>query len=203
MRVALYARVSTKDKDQNPETQLRPLRAHCNQKVWGIIREYVDYESGRKSSRPEFNRLKKDAVHRRFDTVLVWKMDRFSRSGIKEVFATMDFLNKCNVIVVSLTEPYLSTDSPVKELLLAILAWVAEFESRNISARVKAGMERARAEGKRIGRKPLAVDIDKVIKLRNEGMSFRKIADELNLSVGTVHRAFHKGVKNLKVASTS
>ncbi|MEW6070639.1 MAG: recombinase family protein, partial [Candidatus Thermoplasmatota archaeon] len=112
MKVALYARVSTKDKDQNPETQLRQLEKYCSEKGWEIIEKYIDYESGRKSSRPALNKLKQDAIRRRFESVLVWKMDRFSRAGIKELFYALDFLNKCNICVISLTEPFLSTDGP-------------------------------------------------------------------------------------------
>jgi len=196
--VALYARVSTKDKDQNPETQLRQLRKYCKDKGWPVQGEFVDFESGRNSNRTGFTKLKEEALHRNFDTILVWKMDRFSRRGIRDVFNTLDFFTHCGVSVVSFTEPYLCTDSPMRELLLAVLAWAAKMESENISTRVKAGMERARAEGKKLGRPPLGIkDLPAQVRRLHveDGFSFPRIAEMLDIGVGSAYRAFQKGSK--------
>lgn len=206
MNVALYARVSTRDKGQDPETQMRQLRKYCKDKGWVVFGEYVDFESGCNSNRTNFTKLKTDALHRKFDVILVWKMDRFSRRGIKDVFTTLDYFTHCNISVVSFTEPYLSTDSPMRELLLAVLAWAARMESENISTRVKAGMERARAEGKHLGRPTLDIeDLPAQVKRLHEvdGLSFPVIAKQLGIGVGSAFRAFQKGTKNLSSVKQS
>jgi len=92
-KVAIYARVSTDDKGQNPETQLLPLREYCKNKELEIFKEYVDVgESGRKTSRPVLDQMLRDAAHKRFSQIIVWKMDRLSRAGIKHVLDVLDYL---------------------------------------------------------------------------------------------------------------
>ena len=179
MNAAIYARVSTKKEEQNPETQLIPCRRFCKEQGWKIIEEYIDYMSGRNMKRPQLQKLFKDAMYHRFDYVVVWKMDRFSRGGIRETYNAIDKLKKHNINVYSVTEPFLNTDTPSAELILAVLSWAANQESKNISERVKAGIERWKKEhpGKRWRGKNW--DIEKAIKLRRQGMGWRTIEKEL------------------------
>lgn len=197
MKVALYARVSTKDREQNPETQLQPLRKYCHEKGYTIYKEYTDRESGRKPERKQLNQLKRDVIRTRdIETILLWKMDRLSRGGIRDTFKQIDFFKNRGIHVVSLTEPFLSTDNPSAELILAVLAWSAEQESKNIGVRVKAGIERVRKEGKRWGR-GRAFDHEEASKLRDEGWSYRKIANALGVSSTAVYEALTKSSKNV------
>lgn len=155
MKAAIYARVSTDDKGQEPETQLIPCRELCQARGFEIYKEYIDVgESGRDESRPAFDKMKADALHRHFDHLIVWRMDRLSRAGISHVFRTLDYLKGCGVRVVSAQEPFLSTDSDFSPVILAVLAWAAEWEVKEMSKRVKAGVSRAEAWGKIIGKHP-------------------------------------------------
>jgi len=204
MKVSLYARVSTKDKEQNPETQLKPMREYCKQRDYEIVEPpYIDYESGRNTERKDLNRLRKDALHRKMDMVLVWKMDRLSRGGIRETFKQIDYFKQYKIPVVSLTEPYLSTDQPTSDLILAILSWAAQQESKNISVRVKAGIERYQSEHNgQWGRKP-TVTYEQVANLRKQGMGYHRIAKQLGVSVSWVHKLFTKPHKKLSSEKTS
>ena len=179
MKAAIYARVSTKKEEQNPETQLIPCRRFCKEHSWEIVDEYVDRMSGRNQKRPELQRLFRDAMYHRFDAVVVWKMDRFSRGGIRDTYKALDRLKQYGVNVYSVTEPFLNTDSPVADLILAVIAWAANFESQHISERVKAGIERWKHEhpGRRWRGKNW--DIEKAIRLRRQGLGWRSIEREL------------------------
>lgn len=179
MKAAIYCRVSTKKEEQNPETQLIPCRKFCEQNGWVVVDEYVDRITGRNQRRPQLQRLYKDAVYRRFDNVVVWKMDRLSRGGIRDTYNALDKLTKYTIKVYSVTEPILSTDNPASELILAVLAWAAGQESRNIGERVKAGIDRWKKEnpGKRWRGKQW--DIDLAVELRKNGMGWRSIEREL------------------------
>jgi DNA invertase Pin-like site-specific DNA recombinase len=155
MRMAIYARVSTDDKGQEPENQLRQLREWCATAGHEIAHEYIDKESGRKGTngRKQFAALFEDAHKRRFDCVLFWSLDRFSREGMVPTILHLQRLNACNVGFHSYTEAHLATDNElVRNILLALLASLAKVEAQKISERTRAGMARARAQGKRIGR---------------------------------------------------
>jgi DNA invertase Pin-like site-specific DNA recombinase len=170
MRVALYARVSTLDKDQNPQNQLEPLRAWCSNKGHTITAEYVEHKSGRKSAdqRPELARLLEDAHKAKFDLVQVWALDRLSREGTYETITYLKRLHACGVSVHSYSEPALSTDNEmVRDIVLTVMASLAKAEAERISARTKAGMERARKEGAKFGR-PSALDADPSLRARVE-----------------------------------
>ena len=152
-KVGIYARVSTKKDEQNPETQLIACRKFCKDKGWIVVEEFVDHISGRNIKRPRLERMNKEAQYHRFDGVIVWKMDRLSRGGIRETYNAIDRLKKYGINVYSVTEPFLNIDedNPTGELILAVLAWAAGQESRNISERVSAGIQRWKKEnpGKR------------------------------------------------------
>lgn len=153
MRVAVYARVSTNDKEQNPETQLRPLREH----VAGLdgittLGEFVDTASADDlRGRREWRSLLEMAMKRKVDLIVVWKLDRAFRS-VLDGASTLQTLRSCGCGIRSLQEPWIDTTTPIGEAMYHItLAW-AQLEKRQLTERVKAGIDRARAEGKHLGR---------------------------------------------------
>jgi DNA invertase Pin-like site-specific DNA recombinase len=155
MRIAIYARVSTDDKGQDPENQLRQLREWCASAGHEIAHEYIDRESGRKGTngRKQFAALFEDAHRRKFDCVLFWALDRFTREGMQPTVMYLQRLASYGVGFHSYTEPHLATDSElVRDILLALLASLAKQEAKKISERTKAGLARAKAAGKRLGR---------------------------------------------------
>jgi DNA invertase Pin-like site-specific DNA recombinase len=155
MRVAIYARVSTDDRGQDPENQLAELRAWCAAAGHEIVAEYVDHASGGKGAdkRPQFAAML-DAAHRRqFDLLLVWALDRLSREGMVPTIGHLQRLAAAGVAFHSYTEPLLSTDNEmIRDIVVAVMASLAKMERQKISERTKAGLERARAKGKRLGR---------------------------------------------------
>ena len=181
MRIALYARVSIDDKGQDPENQLRQLRQWCAGHE--IAHEYVDHESGRKKDRKQFSALFEDAHKRRFDTVLFWSLDRFSREGMQPTIAYLQRLASYGVAIHSFTEPHLATDNEmVRDILLALLSSLAKQESRRMSERTRAGMARARAQGKRIGRPTISRKIKDLIAERAAaGETAYRIARDLGI----------------------
>jgi DNA invertase Pin-like site-specific DNA recombinase len=181
MKIAIYARVSTEDKGQDPENQLRELRQWCN--GHDVVREYVDRESGRTAKRPMFAELFDDAAKRKFDLVLFWSLDRFSREGMMPTILHLQRLASYGVSFHSYTEAHLSTDNElVRNILLALLASLAKVEAQKISERTKAGMARAKAKGKRIGRPALAMGIREEISERAaSGMAPAAIAKALGI----------------------
>ena len=166
MRVAIYGRVSTDDKGQDPENQLTQLRAWCANAGHHIVAEYVDQESGRKGPerRKQFAALFDDASRRKFDCVLFWALDRFSREGMVPTILHLQRLSAYGVAFHSYTEAHLATDNElVRNILLATLASLAKVEAQKISERTKAGMARAKAKGKRIGRPKLNIAVRRQI----------------------------------------
>jgi DNA invertase Pin-like site-specific DNA recombinase len=144
MRVAIYARVST-DKRQDPENQLRQLRAWCASACHDIVREYVDHASGGKGAekRPEFAAMLADAHKQQFDLVLCWALDRLSREGMVLTVLHVQRLASYGVGFHSYTEPMLSADNEmVREIVLAVMASLAKIERQKISERTRAGMQR-------------------------------------------------------------
>ena len=151
MKVALYARVSTSDKNQDPETQLMALRDYCSAQGWEVVHEYVDTVSARDlAHRTAWKRLLDDGARRRFKGVVVFKLDRAFRS-VKDMNDTLAAWDALGISFKSVKEQF-DTGTAVGRLLLNLLAAVAEFELELIRERVIAGMDRARRQGKRIGR---------------------------------------------------
>lgn len=154
MKVALYARVSmdeTKEdkRYQEPENQLEPLRAWAKSQDWEIVSEYVDRASGADHNRPKFKEMLNSAMMIKFNCILVWKLDRFSREGISHTLSYIEQLRSRNVAVKSLTESWLDTskDNPISEVILALLSWVSAEERRKISERTKLGIQRRKNLG--------------------------------------------------------
>lgn len=190
MRCALYGRVSTKLEKglQDPEVQLRQLRKFATTQKWEVTVEYVDRESGAKADRPEFKRMMEAASKREFDVLLFWSLDRFSREGIVPVLTNLKRLSDYRVKYRSFQEPYIDTTQEFGDLIAAFAAKLAELERKRIRARVMAGLEKAKADGKKLGRPRVVVDRKNVWDLRNHGKSIREIEAALKISHGTVQR---------------
>ena len=187
MRTALYARVSTSDKGQDPEMQLRELREHCERRGWTIIGEYVDVGvSGSKDSRPELNKLVADAHRRKLDAILVWKLDRFGRS-LKHLVNSLAEFESLGIAFISLKES-LDLTTPAGRLMFGIISAMAEFERDLIRERVRAGIANRRAKGFRVGRKPIVLDAGRLATMRSSGLTIREIANQLACSPALVHK---------------
>ena len=185
---AIYSRVSTVGHGQDPEMQTRELREYCERRGWEIFGCYIDEGvSGKKDSRPQLNRLMRDAHARRFDIAVCWRFDRFSRS-VSHLCRTLETFNALDIQFVSLCEQ-VDTSTPTGKLVFTILGAVAEGERNLIAERVRAGLRNARAKGKRLGRPAKSVDVARINSLRASGHSWRSIAAAMKLSVGTVYAA--------------
>jgi DNA invertase Pin-like site-specific DNA recombinase len=195
-RVALYGRVSTSNGQQDPQMQLRELREYADRRGWKITEEYVDAGvSGSKDSRPALNRLMADAHKRRFDAVLLWRFDRFARS-VSHLLRALETFQALGIDFVSLSES-VDTSTPTGKMVFTVLGAVAELERSLICERVKAGLRNARAKGKRLGRPRVFVSQQRVEVLRGLGLSWRDIAAQLGVGVGTVHRIAQRRSKNV------
>jgi len=187
MKCAIYARVSTLDKGQDAEVQLRDLRSYAQARGWMIAGEYVDKgQSGAKDRRPELDRLMKDARKRKVDLILCWRLDRLGRS-LKHLILTLDELQSVGVGFVSYNEN-LDLTTSTGRLMFQLLGAFAEFERNLIKERVKAGLANAKAKGVRLGRPSPKFDEDKLIGLRKSGISIRGIAERLGLRKSFVHK---------------
>jgi DNA invertase Pin-like site-specific DNA recombinase len=202
LRAAIYTRVSTAD--QNAELQVRELRDYAVRQGWEITETYQDVVSGAKASRPGLNRLMEDSAARKFEVLLVWKLDRFGRSLV-DCLNNIEELERCRVRFVAVTQN-LDTDqqNPASCFLLHVLGAAAEFERSLIRERTLAGQQRYRhdyAAGKvgktvhsRSGKnlpphRPRKIfNRDSVAVLRAQGLSIRGIATRLRVGVGTVAR---------------
>ncbi len=181
--------------DQSPEPQLRDLRELATRRSFQVVREYVDKGiSGVTNSRPALNDLMADARRRRLDAILVWKLDRLGRSLIHLVRLLEEF-KELGVELISFSEG-LDFTTPSGKLLYQVISAFAEFERDCIRERVQAGMRNARAQGKRIGRPPVAVDASEVARLRAQNHSWREIAAQLGVGATTARRAFSRVAKS-------
>ena len=190
MRIAIYARVSTDEKGQDPENQLRQLRQWCADAGHTIAHEYVDRESGRNGAkgRKQFAQLFEDAHRRKFDCVLFWALDRFTREGMIPTIGYLQRLAGHFVSFHSYTEAHLSTDNElVGNILLAVMSSLAKVESQKIGERTRAGMARAKAQGKHIGRPALEPALQqKIAKQLEAGLSAYAVAKQLGIAAQTV-----------------
>jgi len=180
MRVALYARVSRQDKDQNPENQLIKLRKFAERQGWSVHGEYIDYASGAAPSRPFFDRMVAEARGRHFDAVLVVRIDRLARST-KHLLTILENLNHYRVGLIC-SDQDIDTNSAAGRLLFTILGAVAELELELIRERTKDGLARAKSQGKRLGRPPNPAMDETIIQLWTEGLSLRAIGERTGLS---------------------
>ena len=183
-RAALYCRVSTAD--QHPETQLYDLRELAKQRGLEIVREYTDVITGAKSKRHGLDQLMADARRHRFDVVLVAAFDRVARN-VRHFLEVLDELNHLGVGFISMRKK-IDTGGPLGRAMVVIVGAIAELERSLIVERVKAGMRRAKLEGRRIGRAPLNIDRAQVVADRRSGMSLTEVAKKHRVSRGTVCR---------------
>jgi len=193
-RAALYMRVSTLD--QHPETQLYDLHEMARQRGYQIIEEYTDRISGAKARRPGLDGMMHDARRGRFDVVLVWASDRIARS-VKHFLEILDELNRLNVEFISFREQ-IDTGGPLGRAVVVIIGAIAELERNLIIERVRAGMRRAKFEGRHIGRKPLDLDRAAICGDRCRGQSLRQIARGHRISTATVRRVLHEQTSTLE-----
>jgi len=162
MKVCLYARVSLEEGNkedrryQEPENQLVPLREWAKRNNWEIYKEYVDKGSGADPNRPDFKDMLHDAMMMRFNNILVWKADRFTREPLFTAVGRYQKLKERGVGIRSLTEDWLNTssDNPMSDLVLSIMVWAAAEERRKISERTKAGIAQRRGIGQWKGGRP-------------------------------------------------
>jgi len=192
-KVALYARVSTKDGRQETENQMLQLRDYCGKQGWAIVAEYVDHESGGHSRRPHFQQMFKDAQAGKFDLLLFWSLDRLSREGAAETLNHLNRLTAAGVYWRSLQEGYLDSTGLFRDAVIAILAVIAKQERIRRSERAAAAVARLRRQGlaDRLGRKKKLVGakLERIRELHVEGLSLRAIGKQLRVSPMTVLRA--------------
>ncbi|MEY3197973.1 MAG: hypothetical protein RL023_857 [Candidatus Parcubacteria bacterium] len=185
-KVAIYARVSTSNKGQDLDTQLLPLQRYCKERDREITEIYTDIMSGSKESRPSLNQLLDDAQAHKFDTVIVFRFDRISRST-KQLIDLLERFRKLNISFISINEN-IDTTTPAGSMMFTIIAAFAKFERDIISERVRFGIEKAKANGKQIGRKIIAVDKEKIIDYHCQGISIREISKLCGVSKSKIHR---------------
>lgn len=201
VRAALYARVSTVNKGQDPEVQTRELREYCKRRDWQIEGEYIDVGiCGAKDKRQELEKLMQDAHKRKFDVVAVWKFDRFARS-VSHLLRALDTFRVLGIEFVSLSES-LDTATPAGRMVFTVLGAVAELERSLIAERVRAGLRNARSKGKRLGRPRKTFDPTRVAVLRSQGLGWRSIAKQLGVGVGLYRMAGERSKIREKVFET-
>jgi DNA invertase Pin-like site-specific DNA recombinase len=183
-RAALYLRVSTVD--QHPETQLHDLRQMASQRGYQIVAEFTDRISGTKAKRPGLDQLMTGARRGQFDVVLVWASDRIARS-VRHFLEVLDEFNRLNVEFISFREQ-IDTGGPLGRAIVVIIGAIAELERNLIIERVRAGMRRAKLEGRHIGRTPLQLDHQAIRRDRDRGHSLREVARMHRISTATVQR---------------
>jgi len=194
-KVALYARTSTRNHGQDPETQLFALREYAQARGLEVFHEYVDVGiSGSKDSRPQLEKLLRDARRLKFSAVAVARFDRFSRS-VRHLVMALDEFNALGIDFISLSES-VDTSTPMGMMVYTVIAAVAELERSLIRERVVMGLQRAKAQGKKLGRPRVAVDAGRVAALRAQGHSWAMITKELGIGKGTAQRAFYNLPKN-------
>ncbi len=187
MIVALYSRVSTKTKGQDNINQTSVLTEYCQKMSFDIYKVYEDQESGGTSNRPAFQQMYADAAKRKFDMVLFWSLDRFSREGARKTIFLLQQLDDYGVTYRSYSEQYIDSSGIFRDVIVSLLAVLALQEKVRISERVLAGLSVARKKG-RIGGRPRipqekAAMIDQ---LKDSGLSLRKIAQQVDISHRTV-----------------
>jgi len=152
LRIAIYARVSSDDKGQDPLNQLLQLRDFAVKQNWEIVAEYTDEQSAKNGNRPGFRAMWKDAASHKFDCLLFWSLDRLTREG---AWKTLDYLRQLKDLGIkfkSYTEQYVDSLGVFGDAIIGILAAVAQQERIRISDRTRAGLARVKAQGKRLGR---------------------------------------------------
>ncbi len=184
-RVALYARVSTESQDA--EVQLSALRAHATARGWEVAEEFVDTGfSGARERRPALGRLMEAAWAGKFQAVLVWRFDRFARS-VKHLLSALETFRSVKVEFISLQEQF-DTSTPLGHALFTIIGAMAQLEREILRERVLAGLQRARAQGQRLGRPRAIVNRVRIAEFQRQGLSYREISRRLGIPRSTVFK---------------
>ena len=169
LRVALYARVSTVNGKQDTENQLQQLREFCRKQEWQIVGEYIDHASGKRSDRPQFQKMFGAASRREFDCLLFWSLDSFSREGVLETLQHLQRLTANGVAYILLTGRYIDSLGPFSDVIISLLASLARQERIRLSERVLAGLARAKHEGRIGGRPRVVASTSKIRRLAESG----------------------------------
>lgn len=188
IRVALYSRVSTRDKGQDVRNQTDQLREFCERQGWLIVKEYSDNASGKRGDRVQFQAAFDAASRREYDCLLFWSLDRFSREGVLETLQHLQRLTAYGVAYRSFTEQYIDSLGPFSDVVISLLAALARQERIRLSERVAAGLARARKEGRTGGRPKVIVSATKIRRLAGQGLSAVQIGAQLGISRMTVTR---------------
>lgn len=216
MELAIYCRVSTTKQDY--ENQLSQLKDYCEKEKHNIYRVYSETISGKESQRPMFKEMMQHAAEKKFDAILVWALDRFTREGTAKVWHYISLLNSYGVKFISYSEPAFNTDNEmVRDILLTVMATLAKQERLRISERTKAGLEIARAKGIRLGRKEVPKKTKRaIVELHEQGKSYREICNEVYywtatrgkkfVSMGFVHKTLSdfnsKKLRNMPIQAS-
>ena len=188
MKCGIYVRVSTGK--QEMENQLSQLQEFARSQGWVVVAVYADQLTGKNSDRKQFQQIFQAASKRKFDVLLFWSLDRLSREGALETLQHLNRLTSYGIQWRSLTEQYLDSTGIFREAVISILAVVAKQERVRLSERTLAGLERARKEGKVLGRRPnAAVDASRIRALRAQGQSWGAISRETGLARATCQKA--------------
>jgi DNA invertase Pin-like site-specific DNA recombinase len=188
MKCGIYARVSTRDRGQDFNNQLIALREFAVKQGWAIHSEYIDQLTGSIDDRPGFQEMFADASQRRFDVLLFWSLDRFTREGALETLQHLQRLTGYGVMWRSFTEQYLDSTGIFRDAVISILAVIAKQERIRIVERTMAGLERARRDGTRLGRPEAKVDVAAVRALRTSGASWSEISRRMGIARATLQK---------------
>jgi DNA invertase Pin-like site-specific DNA recombinase len=193
MRVAIYSRVSTDDKDQNPERQVLKCKQYCELHNHTIEHEVLDYHKGDSSpmDRPKFNTIDLKKV----DAIVVYSIDRLTRQHPTKVMNLLNYFKQSGILIISVTEPIFNMESDFAEPMQYFMTWWNNYFLKKLSQDVKSGLERAKEKGITLGRPKKDIDYNKVIELKTKGLSLRQIATELNISLGSVQRCIKNPIK--------
>jgi DNA invertase Pin-like site-specific DNA recombinase len=185
MKAAIYTRVSGKSNRQDAANQSLQLIEYCARQGWDYV-EFNDRMSGTKADRTAFVQMFEDARLKRFDIILFWALDRFSREGTLKTLQYLQQLDSYGVAWKSYTEQYLDSTGMFRDAVIAILATIAKQEHARLSERVVAGLRRAKREGKLLGRKRIILDRERVRSMHIAGQSIRAIAAQIGVSKSLV-----------------
>jgi DNA invertase Pin-like site-specific DNA recombinase len=188
-RTAIYARVSTRERGQDTQNQLHQLRGFAARQGWVVTHEFVDYESGSTDDREQFQAMFQAASRRQFDVLLFWSLDRFSREGVFETLTHLNRLTGYGVRYRSFTEQWFDSCGIFRDAVISIMATLAKQERVRISERTRAGLERARREGKTLGRPKVEVNAAEIRGLRAQGLSWTAVSAQTGVARATCQRA--------------
>jgi DNA invertase Pin-like site-specific DNA recombinase len=186
MKVKIYGRVSTDDKDQNPERQIMKCEQYCQLHNHEIVDIVVEHHTGDSNpfTRPKGIGLLKDDI----DGIVVFSMDRFTRQHPMKVLRIMSDMKNRGIKIISITEPAFNMESEFSEMLIFILTWFNNYFLTKLKRDINSGIDRARKKGIVLGRPKIKANTYEILRLKNDGFSLRQIAKQLNLSLGKVQR---------------